>query len=79
MLPPAVFEEAAHAGAGDRRGEAGHQALLPEEGHHQGRVQRDSAQGRSEGGCCLILLYALLNFDLVFFYLFDFIISFYCM
>ena len=52
---PAVFEEAAHAGAGHRGGEAGHQALLPEERHHQGGVQGDSAQGRSEGGCCLTL------------------------
>nr|AWD30460.1 SR-related CTD associated factor 1 transcript variant 13 [Homo sapiens] len=43
-----VSEEAAHAGAGGGGGEAGHQAILSEEGHHQGGVQGHPEEGRPQ-------------------------------
>uniref|UniRef100_A0A7N9I985 Uncharacterized protein n=1 Tax=Macaca fascicularis TaxID=9541 RepID=A0A7N9I985_MACFA len=43
-----VSEEAAHTGAGGGGGEAGHQAILSEEGHHQGGVQGHPEEGRPQ-------------------------------
>lgn len=49
LLLPTVFEKVAHAGESYRGGEASHQTFLPEEGHQQGRIQRDSPKSRPEG------------------------------
>ena len=44
-----VHKEASHAGESHKGGETGNQTLLPEERHHEGRVQGNRTQGCPEG------------------------------
>lgn len=46
-----VHEETSYARASNRGGQTGHKTLLPEKRHHEGRVQGDFGQSRSEGNC----------------------------